>query len=118
MRGRCFNPDNAAWANYGGRGITVCERWREFENFLEDMGECPSGFTLDRYPNNDGNYEPGNCRWATYRQQNRNRRDNRIITHNGQQKCLAEWAELLNLNYEMLKSRLNRGWPIERAMVR
>lgn len=79
MMQRCFQPTNNRYQDWGGRGITVCERWRSFENFLEDMGERPLGMTLDRFPNRTGNYEPGNCRWATITQQNLNqgnRKDN------------------------------------------
>src|SRR5579872_4320454 len=71
---RCYNPNHPSFMYWGGRGITVCERWRDYRNFISDMGRKPYGFTLDRWPNNDGNYEPGNCRWATHSQQNKNRR--------------------------------------------
>jgi hypothetical protein len=74
MRQRCENPNHTKYLYYGGRGISVCERWQKFENFLMDMGPKPKGLTLDRHPNNDGNYEPGNCRWATWSEQMKNRR--------------------------------------------
>jgi len=77
MHSRCSRPNNDNWEHYGGRGISVCERWSGeggFERFLQDMGERPAGKTLDRFPNGDGNYEPGNCRWATLSEQNLNRR--------------------------------------------
>jgi hypothetical protein len=75
MIARCTNPNQTGFAKYyGGRGVTVCERWSQFENFLADMGPRPRGKTLDRFPNPDGNYEPSNCRWATPRQQRENQR--------------------------------------------
>lgn len=81
MRQRCANPKATGFKNYGGRGIKVCERWLDFENFLADMGERPEGRTLDRFPNNDGNYEPGNCRWATSKQQADNKRREQGARH-------------------------------------
>lgn len=75
MKGRCLNPKNPWYSRYGGRGITVSIRWLDFKNFLTDMGERPEGKTLDRYPNNDGNYELGNCRWATRKEQRQNQRN-------------------------------------------
>ena len=80
MKSRCMNPRAHGYKYYGGRGIKVCERWlHSFKNFLADMGERPDGLTLDRYPDNDGNYEPGNCRWATWKQQAANRRNTLIL---------------------------------------
>jgi hypothetical protein len=79
MRQRCLNPRNQAYKDYGGRGIKICKRWSDFKNFLKDMGTRPAGKTLDR-KNNDGNYTPKNCRWATPRQQSRNRRPRRPLT--------------------------------------
>jgi hypothetical protein len=115
MRARCEKPTKKHYKNYGGRGISVCERWGKFENFLSDMGMKPSPFhTLDRI-NSDGNYEPSNCRWATRKEQNRNTRTNHMITYNGKTKSMAEWAELLQMNYNKLRSRIQRGWDIEKA---
>lgn len=89
---RCTNQSHKQFPNYGGRGIRVCDRWRNsFENFLQDMGRRPGGayeYSLDRYPNNDGDYEPGNCRWATYVEQNSNKRGLHLVTIDGQQMTL------------------------------
>jgi len=79
MKQRCANPNRDVYKDYGGRGITMCERWNKFEKFLEDMGECPKGLTLDRIDNN-GNYEPGNCRWVSMLEQTYNRRKNNTLT--------------------------------------
>jgi hypothetical protein len=95
MRSRCFKPYAVNFARYGGRGITVCERWSSsFQAFLDDMGECPPGLTLDRFPNNKGNYEPGNCRWATYLEQAANRDTARGARH-GKSKLTADQVELI-----------------------
>jgi hypothetical protein len=118
MIARCKNPNLKAFKNYGGRGITVCERWRlSYEAFLEDMGECPQGLSIER-ENNDGNYEPGNCRWATRAEQNRNRRGNRLITFRGETHSMIEWTEILPLGLDTLRGRLDKlGWSVERAFT-
>lgn len=115
MKQRCNNPTNPNYQRYGGRGIKVCPRWLEFENFYCDMGDAPEGLSLDRI-DNDGDYEPGNCRWATAKQQNRNARFNTIITHQGVARPLAEWAEIIGISQITLSSRLQRGWSIARAL--
>lgn len=118
MISRCHNDTDSDFPFYGARGICVCLRWREsFAAFLEDMGEKPKGKTLDRWPNNDGNYEHSNCRWATPKQQARNRRDNHLITRNGKTLSLAEWADYCNIPHYVLRNRLKMGWSTERALT-
>lgn len=119
MRDRCNNPNNRHFANYGGRGIQVCERWdKSFVDFLADMGERPSfEHTLDRYPDNDGNYEKSNCRWATRKEQNNNKRSNRIIEFDGERLTVAQWAERIGVNESAIRTRLNRGWSTEEAVT-
>lgn len=116
LRDRCKNPNNPRWVDYGGRGIKVCERWDEFASFLADMGDRPKGYQLDRIDNN-GNYEPGNCRWATPSQNLNNRRINRRLTMNGETLSIAEWAERVGINWYTIRSRLIYGWTIERALT-
>jgi hypothetical protein len=116
MRSRCGNPNAKNYGRYGGRGIKVCERWSSFENFLEDMGERPEGTSLDRIEN-DGNYDPGNCRWATRKEQQRNTRRNRLVTFDGQTRCLSAWSEMLGLSRSTLHARLRLGWSVSDAFV-
>jgi hypothetical protein len=116
MLQRCVNPGAHAYELYGGRGIGVCERWREFENFLADMGEPPPGLTLDRI-DSDGNYDPANCRWADWHEQQNNRRNNRLLTFNGETHGITEWSRRTGVYRHKIRRRLERGWPIERALT-
>jgi len=113
---RCTNHNEKSYERYGGRGIKVCDRWLKFENFLADMGERPDGMSLDRI-NNNGDYEPNNCRWATRKEQCRNRRNNRLVEYRGETKLLVEWCELLGLKYKLIYDRLWAGWSIERTLT-
>jgi hypothetical protein len=119
MIARCTNPKNRRYHRYGGRGITVCERWRNsFEAFLEDMGPKPSPrHTVDRYPDRDGNYEPGNTRWATPKQQSRNQEKSLFYTHDGQTRSLPEWCEILGIDYQLVYNRLHvSGYSFDKAI--
>ena len=107
MIDRCNNPENNGFKYYGGRGISVCDRWRDIRKFYSDMGEKPEGLTIERI-DNDGNYEPGNCRWATMAEQNRNNSRTRLIKYNNQTKCISEWARELGMHKNTLTYRLNR----------
>ncbi len=114
MHDRCRNANLSAAHRYVGRGIAVCDRWSSFENFLADMGEVPEGKTLDRI-NNDGGYEPGNCRWVSRKEQARNRANNRRITYRNKTQPLSAWCEELNLKRSSVESRLKDGWSVDRA---
>ena len=113
---RCTDIRYKQYKDYGGRGITICEQWRKFENFLKDMGEVPEGYQIDRIDNDKG-YCKSNCRWATKQQQMRNTRVNHLITYEGETQCLAAWAEKYEMNAGTLKSRLRLGWSAERAFT-
>jgi hypothetical protein len=116
MRQRCLNPRHKNYADYGGRGIAIDPRWNSFANFLADMGEKPAGLTLERLRVNDG-YGPSNCRWATRRDQSRNRRDTVSLTHEGVTKPLAEWADQLGLKKITIHMRLRRGCTHAEALA-
>jgi hypothetical protein len=122
MLARCHRPGCVGYENYGGRGISVCERWREFVNFYNDMGPRPSrDYSIDRI-DNDGDYQPGNCRWATRSVQQRNKRRTltsrrfRIVEWNGEALSLAEWARRLNISYGAICYRFRQEWPLQRAL--
>lgn len=117
MRNRCRNPKYPMYHRYGGRGIVVCERWNDFANFFADMGPRPSpSHTLERI-NNDGNYEPGNVRWATTAEQNRNTGQNVLLTFGGKTQTMIDWAIELGMKYSTLQSRIWKGWTVERALT-
>lgn len=118
MKQRCLNPQNAKYPRYGGRGITVCDRWKEsFEAFLEDMGECPDERTIDRI-NNDLGYFKNNCRWATGIEQQRNKGTNAHLTFQGRTMCNAAWAEEVGLSAATLWRRINNlGFTVEEALT-
>lgn len=118
MKARCLNPNSPGYERYGARGIGVCQRWIDsFPAFLADMGPRPSEVhSIDRYPNQSGNYEPGNCRWATAKEQARNTRGNVILEIDGRCLCVSEWAEELAVSASLIFHRLERGWSAEDAL--
>ena len=126
MKQRCFNPKTKNYSGYGGRGITVCQEW--VDNFLcfydwsikngyeEKLENGRNKLTLDRIDNN-GNYEPSNCRWVVQKVNERNKRTNRIIEFNGEKRTIVEWSEMLNIPVSRLYNRLFDGWSVERAFT-
>lgn len=119
MRARCYIPSATGYSDYGGRGITVCQRWlASFDNFLSDMGEMPTPrHTIDRV-NNDGNYEPNNCVWATKKEQLQNTRRSHKLTHNGETLTLSQWQDRTGISQKTIISRINKyGWSSEMALT-
>ena len=116
MMQRCCQPRATNFKHYGGNGIGVCDQWRDFAQFRNDMGECPEGHTLDRIDNTKG-YEPGNCRWATMADQNRNRSCCVELTHAGRTMILRDWAAEIGISPNALAQRLYLGWSVERAIT-
>lgn len=113
---RCTNPNNSSWEDYGGRGITVCDRWREFQNFIDDMGVPEKGLTIERKDVN-GSYCIENCEWVPASQQARNTRRNKSVEWNGKTQCLAQWGEELGMDARILGQRIRSGWPVEKALT-
>ncbi len=112
---RCSNPNNLNYNSYGGRGITVCDEWKTFMNFYNDMGDPPHKLTLDR-DNNEKGYNKENCRWVSRKRQSRNIRMSKLIEYNGITKQIDDWADFLGINRECIRGRLRRGWSIEKAL--
>lgn len=113
---RCEDRNCRSFPRYGGRGITVCERWHDFKNFLSDVGQRPRNKSIERIDNSKG-YEPGNCRWATMKEQCRNRRSNHVLTWNGRTMCIAAWAEEIGIKPLTVLHRIRSGWSVERALT-
>lgn len=117
MKSRCNNPNVKEYPFYGGRGIKVCERWfNSFENFIADMGLCPSGYSIERIDVN-GDYSPENCKWIPRNDQSKNLRSNRVLTVNGVSKIMSEWAKDNGLTSQHIYTRLKRGWSVEEAVM-
>ncbi len=115
MHARCYNPKNKAFRFYGARGIKVCERWSDIHNFLSDMGERPKGHSIERI-NNEGDYTPENCKWATPIEQGSNTRNSHVITIDGISKTVSQWAHVSSVSRRAIGMRLEKGWP-ERAAI-
>lgn len=117
IKDRCHNPKSKGYQFYGARGITVCERWRSsFEAFRQDMGLCPVGFTIERKDNN-GNYNPENCKWASWEEQHQNKRGGFYITFNGATMLASHWDKKQGLRKGTIGRRINLGWTVERAIM-
>lgn len=117
MIGRCTRKSHEDYARYGGRGISVCKRWFKFENFFSDMGKRPtSKHTLERI-NNDGNYTPNNCKWATRREQANNKRSSIFVEYKGVRMTLTQWASFLGFRRGFIQSRMLRGWSFKKAIT-
>jgi hypothetical protein len=120
MLERCASPSNRSYENYGGRGITVCERWKGpsgFTNFITDMGERPPGMTIERKENTKG-YSPDNCVWATRAVQGGNKRNNVLLTYQGRTQHLTAWSRELNITRNVIRLRLRKGYPPEVALIK
>ena len=117
MKTRCYYPKSKDYKNYGGRGIKICDEWLNYDNFRNWSISTgyQEGLTIDRI-DNDRNYEPSNCKWITMKEQQRNKRNNRIITYNGKSLTLVEWGEIYNINPDRIGARLKNGWSVEDAL--
>lgn len=116
MNQRCKDKNSKDYAGYGAIGINVCDRWSEFSNFLSDMGVCPTGMTLER-EDNSKSYSPENCKWATWKEQAQNRRNNHKITVGSETLLISEWAKRLGVGDSVIPKRLKRGWSAEIACL-
>lgn len=117
MLARCYNPNHVKYKWYGERGIRVCDRWRKsFQNFIDDMGQSPIGTCIGRI-DNDGNYEPSNCRWETQKEQQRNRSNLIYVEIDGETMCLISWCEKWGLNYDKLRKKVSNGRDAKKLLL-
>jgi len=115
---RCYNPKNPKFKRYGARNISICKKWKnDFKIFFNDMGKCPPSFTIERI-DNDGNYEPSNCKWASAKEQANNTSRNALVTINSWTLNITQWATYVGLNARTIRTRLRLGWPIEKAIFK
>ena len=126
IKKRCFNPNSKRFSDYGGRGIIVCQRWLKFENFCDDMYKSykehcnkysEKNTTIDRFPNNNGNYKLNNCRWATRKEQAINMRTNQFLTYKKQTLTISQWEQKLNFGKSIIRGRIKSGWSISKALT-
>lgn len=115
MNTRCYYKKTREYPKYGGRGIVVCGRWKVFENFLADLGECPGGYSLERIDVN-GNYEPSNCKWIPWKEQYDNTRQTRILEFGGERLTMAKWSRKTGIKRNTIEYRIASGWPLGRAL--
>lgn len=115
MLRRCNDKDDSLYKYYGGRGVSVCREWMTYGNFLKDMGKSPINTTIDRIDNN-GNYEPSNCRWATRKEQANNRRGNVLLTFRGETHTASQWSEMLNLNKYTIYEKVRKKISVEKIL--
>lgn len=118
IKERCLNSKNKKYSDYGGRGIIICDRWKDsFQNFIDDMGvRHNKNLSIDRI-NNNGNYDPTNCKWATWIEQQNNKNNNRILEFNGKSQTVAQWSRELGVPHQRINQRLFRNWSIERTLT-
>lgn len=116
MVSRCENSKNDHYYQYGGRGIKICDRWKTFKNFFDDMGDIPTGMEIDRIDNN-GDYSPSNCRWITHIENCSNKRTSRTLDYNGESKTIAQWSRSIGIKQGTILKRLKSGWELSRILT-
>lgn len=117
MLSRCNNRKDISYKYYGARGIKICKKWLKFENFINDIGEPNDNLTIERIDSNDG-YKPSNCKWATMKEQQNNRTNNRKITFSNLTKTISQWSDFTGINSRTILSRLKRGWNIKNTLTK